>query len=105
MEARFFWYCCQTRFYWEHITSAQIQANIQNVSAERYANLFLPCPDIYEQQRIISFLDRETTTIDDLIAKARRAIELLREHGNSLIAAAVTGKIDVRHEARTEVAV
>jgi len=36
-------------------------------------------------------------SIDTLIAKAKRSIEILQEHRSSLISAAVTGKIDVRN--------
>lgn len=53
-------------------------------------------PSMLEQIEIVSFLEKETAKIDTLIGKARRAIDLMREHRTSLIAAAVTGKIDVR---------
>jgi type I restriction enzyme S subunit len=47
----------------------------------------------------VSFLDRETTTIDELSANAEKAITLLQERRSALISAAVTGKIDVRGQA------
>lgn len=53
-------------------------------------------PKDEEQKRIIAFLDKETTKIDTLIEKCETAIELLKERRTALIAAAVTGKIDVR---------
>ncbi len=65
----------------------------------------MPLPPPHEQAAIAAFLDRQTAKIDALTAKARQAIELLREHRTSLISAAATGKIDVRQEARIEVAV
>lgn len=49
-----------------------------------------------EQQRICDFLDSELTKIDALRAEAERAIALLKERRAALIAAAVTGQIDVR---------
>lgn len=49
------------------------------------------------QQRIIAeHLDRETTRLDTLMAKVRETIALLGERRSALIAAAVTGRIDVR---------
>ena len=51
-----------------------------------------------EQRSIAAFLDRETSRIDDLIAKVNDSVELLREYRTALISAAVTGKIDVREE-------
>lgn len=57
---------------------------------------YIPLPTISEQQEIAVFLDQETTKIDELIAQAEKAIELLKERRTALISAAVTGKIDVR---------
>lgn len=82
--------------YWQWIASTFIQATIQNVSAERYANLWLPLPPRAEQAAIVTFLDRETTKIEAMAAKVGRAIERLQEYRTALITAAVTGKIDVR---------
>lgn len=58
-------------------------------------------PPLNEQQTIAAFLDRETAKIDTLIAKARRAIDLLKERRTALISAAVTGKVDVREVFRS----
>jgi type I restriction enzyme S subunit len=54
----------------------------------------LPPPS--EQTAIATYLDRETTKIDRMIAKVEAAIEKLSEYRTALITAAVTGKIDVR---------
>ena len=53
-------------------------------------------PLLHEQRAIAAFLDHETARIDALIAKIRKAINLLKEQRTALISAAVTGKIDVR---------
>ncbi len=60
------------------------------------SNFILPLPPLEEQKQIAAFLDKETTKIDTLIEKCETAIELLKERRPALIAAAVTGKIDVR---------
>lgn len=49
-----------------------------------------------EAESISSFLINETTKIDTLIQKQLQQIELLKERRTALIAAAVTGKIDLR---------
>jgi restriction endonuclease S subunit len=59
-------------------------------------NAFLVVPPLTEQQAIASYLDRETTKIDALIAKIREGIEKLKEYRTALISAAVTGTIYVR---------
>ena len=53
-------------------------------------------PPIEEQVQIATLLDRETARIDALVSKIREAIDRLKELRITLIAAAVTGKIDVR---------
>jgi len=97
-------YFCRTDSYWGYVLGSQIQSTIQNVSAEKYANMFLPVPSIEEQQLVIAFLDQATSKIDDLVTEARTAITLLQERRTALISAAVTGQIDVRSIASREVA-
>jgi type I restriction enzyme S subunit len=45
---------------------------------------------------IAAFLDAETTRLDALDFESTRAIALLKERRSALIAAAVTGQVDVR---------
>jgi len=61
-------------------------------------NLKHAMPSRSEQRAIAAFLDRETAKLDALVTKVREAIERLQELRTALIAAAVTGKIDVREE-------
>lgn len=56
----------------------------------------LPIPPQGEQIEIAEYLSRETARLDALCAEADRAIALLKERRSALIAAAVTGQIDVR---------
>ena len=78
--------------------STFIIATIQNISAEKYANLPVPTPPLAEQREIAAYLDREVAKLDSLTTKVNQAIELLRELRTTLISAAVTGRIDVREE-------
>jgi restriction endonuclease S subunit len=94
--AQWLYYFCQTNGYWGYVVGSQIQATIQNVSAEKYANLYLAVPSIAEQTAIIEFLETELAKFDTLTAEAQRAIDLLQERRTALISAAVTGQIDVR---------
>ena len=56
----------------------------------------MPVPSLQEQVKISTFLAQETNRLDALRAEAERAIALLKERRAALIAAAVTGQIDVR---------
>lgn len=53
-------------------------------------------PPKKEQYEIETFVDAETTKLSVLASAAMRTMDLLRERRSALIAAAVTGQIDVR---------
>ena len=55
-------------------------------------------PDKIEQERIMTFLDKETLKIDSLISKTEYQIEKLQEYRQLLISNAVTGKICVKNQ-------
>lgn len=87
------------------LNSAYGQASIAQISVEstrmrvglgEYKQLRFFIPPLEEQLAISSFLDEETSKLNILKTKAERAITLLKERRSALIAAAVTGQIDVR---------
>jgi type I restriction enzyme S subunit len=59
-------------------------------------NFKLPLPPLIEQVDLCEFLDGEVAKLDSLNSEASRAISLLKERRSALIAAAVTGQVDVR---------
>ena len=71
-------------------------ATNQDLGLTRMIRILLALPPIEEQAEIVSFLDGATAKIDLLRAQGLRTVELLRERRSALIAAAVTGQIDVR---------
>ena len=79
--------------------STFIIATIQNISAEKYSDLYIPVPSPSEQTEILCHLSRSSSLIDGAITRARRQIELLEEYRTRLIADVVTGKLDVRDAA------
>lgn len=68
----------------------------QTIYMPDVARLMMGLPPLAEQGEIVAFLDAETSRLDALTAEAVRAIDLLKERRSALIAAAVTGQIDVR---------
>lgn len=64
---------------------------------EAWTSLRLPVPPLDEQSQIAAMLTNETAKLDALRSNAESAIGLLRERRSALIAAAVTGQIDVRN--------
>lgn len=66
------------------------------ITCEQLGRFRIPVPRLNEQYEIARFLEFEAGKLDSLQADAERAISLLKERRSALIAAAVTGKIDVR---------
>jgi type I restriction enzyme S subunit len=79
--------------------STFIIATIQNIGADKYADLVVPLPPLLEQKAIIRFLEGATNNIVEAIGRAQREISLLREYGVRLMADVVTGKVDVGNAA------
>lgn len=68
----------------------------QNIGMGVLGDLPVALPPISEQGEISAFLACELPKLDVLSVEAERAIALLKERRTALIAAAVTGQIDVR---------
>ncbi|WP_165743624.1 restriction endonuclease subunit S [Pseudoalteromonas sp. Z9A6] len=96
IDADWVYFNTLTNFYWDWIKSSQIQATIQNVSADKYNNFEIAIPSKDESREIIDFLFKSLKRFDDLTLKSESAIKLMQERKTALISAAVTGKIDVR---------
>jgi type I restriction enzyme S subunit len=74
-------------------------ATIQNIGADKYANLHVPLPSLVEQQAILEFAAVEQALLLAAISRLEREIELLREYRTRIVADVVTGKLDVREAA------
>jgi len=93
-------------YYYINSTATSTQVEVHSVGAiqEHYntgtlAELWMPVVPIDEQHEIVAFLNQETARIDALLTAVHQAIDHLYEYRAALIAAAVTGKIDVREDA------
>ena len=78
-------------------------ATLAYVNQEGFANFPIAVPPRHEQARIVAELSSVLVGLDSLTAEALRGIALLNERRSALIAAAVTGKIDVREAAQADV--
>lgn len=74
---------------------------VMHIYASGLKHLVIPLPLRQEQEAIGAFLDRETAKIDRATELTRREMELLREYRTRLISDVVTGKVDVRGIAGT----
>ena len=81
---------------YDHIREGGNETSQMNLSAGLIAKFRLTVPPSHEQNAIVSFLDKETHRLDELVSEAEAVIELLQERRTALVSAAVTGQIDVR---------
>lgn len=62
-----------------------------------FNEISLPLPSLREQQKILASILDKSEKINLIIQQGREKISLLTEYKNALIAAVVTGKVDVRN--------
>ncbi len=88
--SRYLYYLLLSDIFRAYIQLNQVGTTFFGISQENVVNF--PCifPSFSEQQAIVAFLDRETTRINELIAKKERMIELLQERRTAIINQAVT---------------
>lgn len=82
--------------------SAECGRNSQGITWDRlrlywdgFRDIFMPLPPLAEQDAILEAVQAETAKIDRLRAATEHSITLLKERRGALIAAAVTGQIDI----------
>ena len=74
----------------ERIISLAIGGGQPNINQDILRSLKFPCPILDEQSLIVTFLDRETAKIDELIAEQEKLITLLEDKRKAMISHAVT---------------
>jgi type I restriction enzyme S subunit len=74
-------------------------SSMLNIGQSVILDMPVALPPMEEQFRIVGFITTERRRLDELQRESKYAIDLLKERRSVLIAAAVTGKIDVRQAA------
>lgn len=75
------------------IDSSTYGSKMPRANADYIGNQELPLPPLSEQQQIATFIEEQSTKIDQAIAQKEEEINLLKEYKSSLIDSAVRGKI------------
>lgn len=96
---RYLLYSVMGEWFQSQLVARATGSTALGLKASKLPELRLAIPDLEEQSLIVGFLDKRSTEIDELIAKAVQVIDTLREYRSALITDAVTGKIDVREAA------
>jgi type I restriction enzyme S subunit len=91
-------YCLKSSIIKQQILSFENGSSREGLNFEQVGELIIVVPqqNLFEQNKVITYLDRETAQIDSLVATIQEQIEKLRSYRQALITAAVTGKIDVQ---------
>lgn len=94
-NVNFAWYWLSSSILQEQIWIDAVQSAQPNLSMENLGNFHIPFPPLSEQQSIVAYLDEQTAFLNNAISLEAQKIEKLKEYRQSLISAAVTGKICV----------
>ncbi|MCQ4141594.1 restriction endonuclease subunit S [Chryseobacterium sp. EO14] len=93
-SSEFIYYCTKSKEFENWLKYTIIEATIENISGEKYANLPLPLPSLTQQNKIVDYLDNELSKIDALIETKTQLITILEEKKKAVINQAVTKGLD-----------
>ncbi len=92
---RFLMYCLRAAAKRNVIVVEGNQATIVHLTAEKLRVHRFPYPPPTEQAEIVHLLDKHKDRLEALRQKLNRQLDLLREHRQALITAAVTGQMEI----------
>ena len=96
----FFAYLFQSDIWRSQIRTRVNGVKVYSVTRAHLKRCKLLLPPLSEQKAIAEYLDKKTAQINELVSAKQKQIELLKEYKQSVIANAVTGKLDERREKR-----
>jgi type I restriction enzyme S subunit len=96
VDYKFLSYYLTSRIGQDQIFSSQMGTSREGLNFEQISNFIILYPPKDEQKKISSYLDKNTSVINQAMLKIEENINLLEEYKKSLIHHVVTGKVDVR---------
>ena len=90
INSRFLGYSLRSEYFIANVIARSVGISYPAVNASELMQIPVPVPEPSEQLDIATFLDRETTKIDALVAEQENLIALLKEKRMAIIAHAVT---------------
>jgi len=94
---KFIYYFCQSRFYWNQITSGQAGSTIKNINLPLLKSLNVPLPSSVKEQTAITEI---LSTVDKAIELYRREKERLLRLRRGLMSVLLTGRVRVVSDVR-----
>ena len=96
LDSDFLMRCLSSPLFVAHFAPETTGVSVPHISPDQIASFVIAVPPLEEQQQIVGFAESELGKLRDLSKQAEQTISLLQERRSALIAAAVTGQIDVR---------
>jgi type I restriction enzyme S subunit len=93
IPAEFVFYYLKSYQYWRFISDSQLGIAVPNVNATKLAKLPFPLPPLNEQKRIVAKLDAIMPRIEAVQARLNEVPGILKRFRQSVLTAAVTGKL------------
>lgn len=93
---RYIYYALNSNKFEQYIQLKSNGAAQPNISSSLIQDYPITLPPLEEQEAIVKYLDEKTEQINLLISKTEASIALMKEFKQSLIADAVTGRINVQ---------
>lgn len=90
VNPRWVGYCLLSAIGQEQLTGDAYGGTKVQLALDDVRNLWFPLPSLLQQNRIATYLDRETARIDALVAEKERMLDLLEQKRAALISRAVT---------------
>lgn len=90
-------YVLQSNYGKTLIDVEQTGANREGLNFEQIKRFVIPLPPIEEQQQIVNFIIEKVEKIEVITSELKTQIDRLKEYRQSVIAEAVTGKVDLRN--------
>lgn len=93
-DAHFIYLFLNSLSFWSWVSANFIQSTIQNINADKYANIWIPCPPKEEQRAIALYAVQAISTLEEHEKAVTQSVAVLQEYRSTLITAAVTGQIE-----------
>lgn len=91
----YYHYLLLSHWFLDMVNSSTYGTKMPRANWDFIGSMFLPEPNIKEQQAIADYLDQKCAEIDSVIEKREKMIDLLIEYKKSIIYECVTGKKEV----------
>lgn len=93
IDSRYLYYFFQSSDYWHQISDSSSGIGQPNVNGKKLAAITLPIAPLPEQRRIVARIEELFSRLDAGVAALRQAKAQLQRYRQSVLAAAVTGKL------------